>query len=113
MTMVEWNHGKPNARLWVLKLLHGNFGPGDKIVEMDLSGQAYVAGLAVVTKQGKHKLLLVNKRDRNVDLSIPGATGAQLDYVDVTTGFQPPVSKKLDSDHVTLHGFSVAVVTLP
>jgi len=113
VTMVEWNHGKPNARLWVLKLLHGNFGPGDKIVEMDLPGQAYTAGLAVVTKQGKCKVLLVNKRDRNVDLSIPGATGAQLDYVDVTTGFQPPVSTKLDSDRVTLHGFSVAVVTLP
>ena len=99
--------------MWVLKLLHDNFGPGDKIVEMDVSGQSYVTGLAVVTKQGKRKLLLVNKRDRNVDLSIPGAAGGQLDYVDVTTGFQLPASAKLNSNSLTLHGFSVAVLNLP
>jgi Glycosyl hydrolases family 39 len=113
VSMVDWNNGKPNARLWVLKLLHDNFGPGDKIVEIELSGQAYVASLAVVTKQGKHKLLLVNKRDRNADLSIPGAAGAELDYVDFTTGFLPPASVKLTSDRLTLHGFSVDVVNLP
>ena len=111
--MVDWNNGKPNARLWVLKLVHDNFRPGDKIAEMDLSGQAYVAGLAVVTKQGKHKLLLVNERDRNVELSIPGAARGQLDCVDVITGFQSPASEKLSSDGLTLHGFSVAVVSLP
>jgi hypothetical protein len=113
VSMVNWNDGKPNARLWVLKLLHDNFGPGDKIVEMDVSGQSYVTGLAVVTKQGKRKVLLVNKRDRNVDLSIPGAAGGQLDYVDVTTGFQLPASAKLNSNSLTLHGFSVAVLNLP
>ena len=32
--MVEWEHGTPNARLWVLHLLHDNFGPGDKLVEI-------------------------------------------------------------------------------
>jgi hypothetical protein len=114
VSMVDWNDGKPNARLWVLKLLHDNFAPGDKIVDMAFApGDPYVTGLAVVTKQGKHRILLVNKRDRDFVLSIPGAAGGQLDYVDVTTGFQPPVSAKLASDSVTLHGFSVAVLTLP
>ena len=113
VSMVDWNDGKPNARLWVLKLLHENFAPGDKIVEVTTSGLPYVARLAVVTKQGKHKILLVNKRDRNFDLSIPGAARAQLDYVDVTTGSRPPASAKLGSDRLTLHGFSVAVLSLP
>jgi hypothetical protein len=114
VSMVDWNNGKPNARLWVLKLLHDNFAPGDKIVDMAFApGDPYVTGLAVVTKQGKHRILLVNKRDRDFHLSIPGAAGGQLDSVDVTTGFQPPASAKLSSDSVTLHGFSVAVLTLP
>ncbi len=113
VSMVDWNDGKPNARLWVLKLLHENFAPGDKIVEVTASGLPYIASLAVVTKQGKRKILLVNKRDRNLDLSIPGAAGAQLDYVDVSTAFGPPASAKLSSDRLTLHGFSVAVLSLP
>jgi Glycosyl hydrolases family 39 len=113
VSMVDWNNGKPNARLWVLKLLRDNFAPGEKIVEIAPPAHPYVAGLAVVTKQGKRRMLLVNKRDRDFDLSIPGAAGGQLDYVDVTTGFQPPASAKLGSNSLTLHGLSVAVLTLP
>ena len=114
VSMVDWNDGKPNARLWVLKLLHDNFAPGDKMVEFAFApADPYVSALAVVTKQGKRRVLLVNKRDRNFDLSIPGAAGGQLDYVDVTTASQPPASAKLSSDSLTLHGFSVAVLSLP
>ena len=113
VSMVDWNNGKPNARLWVLKLLLDNFAPGERIVEIASPSHPYVAGLAVVTKQGKRRMLVVNKRDRDFDLSIPGAAGGQLDYVDVTTGFQPPASAKLGSDSLTLHGLSVAVLTLP
>src|SRR5437899_329141 len=80
VSMVDWNNGNPNARLWVLKLVHDNFGPGDKIVEIAPVGPAapdsvYVTGLAVVTKAGRRKMLLVNKRDRNLNLSIAGAAG--------------------------------------
>jgi hypothetical protein len=114
VSMVDWNNGKPNARLWVLKLLHDNFAPGDKIVEFAFApSDPYVSCLAVVTKQGKRRMLLVNKRDRSFDLSIPQVAGGQLDYVDVTTAFQPPASTKLSSDTLTLHGFSVAVLSLP
>src|SRR6266576_1297551 len=118
VSMVDWNNGKPTARLWVLKLLHDNFGPGDKIMEnVPASPSApdhpYLTGLAVVTKAGKRKMLLVNKRDRNLDLSIAGAAGGRFDYVDVTTGFQPPASTKLASDKLMIHGFSVGVLTFP
>jgi hypothetical protein len=73
----------------------------------------YVTGLAVVTKAGKRKMLLVNKRDRNLNLSIAGASGGHFDYVDVTTGFQPPASSKLASDNLMIHGFCVGVLTFP
>ena len=118
VSMVDWTNGKPNARIWVLKLLHDNFGPGDKIVEIAPIGpfapaHPYVYASAVVTKEGKRKMLLVNKHNGNFHLTIAGASGGQLDYVDVTTGFQPPTSTKVTSDNLTLHGFSVAVLILP
>ena len=33
VSMMNYNTAQPNARYWVLKLLHDNFGPGDKLVE--------------------------------------------------------------------------------
>jgi hypothetical protein len=118
VSMVDWKDGKPNARLWVLRLLHDNFGPGDKLVEIapfssSAPAQPYIYSLALVNKQGKRKILLVNKRDRDFGVSVVGAAGGQLEAVDVTTGFKPPTAAKLASDEFTLHGFSVAVVTLP
>jgi hypothetical protein len=116
VSMVDWNDGKPNSRIWVLKLLRDNFGPGDKFVEIappspSSSANPYVSSYAAVTKPGKHKLLLLNRRNKNFDLSVRGAAGGQLDFVDVSTGFHPPASAKLSSDNLTLHGFSVAVLT--
>jgi len=118
VSMVDWNTGKPNARLWVLKLLRDNFGPGDKLVELEpfspfMSSNPYVYSLAVVTQNGKRRILLVNKRDRPFEIFVPGATGGQEDYVDKSTAFDAPASAKLTSDKLTLNGFSVAVVTLP
>ena len=114
VSMVDWNDGKPNARFWVLKLLHDHFGPGDKQVEIEtMPNNPYVYSLAFVTHDGKHRMLLVNKRDRKFDVAVTGASDGQLDYVDQTTGFQPPAMTKLGGETVSLGGYSVAVVTLP
>ena len=118
VSMVDWNDGQPNARYWVLKLLHDNFGPGDKLVKIEppsppAKDNPYVYSLAFATRDGKRRVLLVNKRNRSFDVSVVGASGGQVDCVDQTTGFQPPASMKLSSDTVKLSGFSVAVVTLP
>ncbi len=114
VSMVDWDNGKPNARFWVLKLLHDHFGPGDKQVEIEtMPNNPYVYSLAFVTHDGKHRVLLVNKRDRKFDVAVTGASGGQLDYIDQTTGFQPPAMTKLGGETVSLGGYSVAVVTLP
>jgi len=114
VSMVDWNDGKPNARFWVLKLLHDHFGPGDKQVEIEtMPNNPYVYSLAFVTHDGKHRMLLVNKRDRKFDVAVTGASDGQLDYVDQTTGFQPPAMTKLGGETVSLGGYSVAVVRLP
>jgi len=118
VSMVDWNTGKPNARFWVLKLLHDNFGPGDKQVEIAPSSPSiptnpYIYSLAFITGDGKHRLLLVNKRDQKFDLTVSGANGGRREYVDQTTGFQPAASAKLSSERVSIGGYSVTVLTLP
>jgi len=114
VSMVDWNDGKPNPRLRVLELLHNDFAPGDKVVEIaGGSSSPYLYSLAVVTRDGKHRVLLVNKRDRALEVSIKGADGSQIDFVDNTTGFGPPASAKASGDTIALNGYAVAAVTLP
>jgi hypothetical protein len=110
VSMVDWNTGQPNARYWLLKLVRDNFGPGDKLVDTH-SPSPYVYAQGFLTREGKRKILLVNKRSRTIEVSLPGAAGAMAGYVDQTTGFYPPASTKLASDNLTLQGFAVAVVT--
>jgi hypothetical protein len=112
VSMVDWETGKPNARFWVLRLLKDNFAPGDKIVETSFS-MPDVYALPVVTQAGKHRLLLVNKRERQITIDVPGASGAELESVDTSSGSQPPTSARLDTDKVILGGYSVAVVRFP
>ena len=112
VSMLDWTNGKPNPRFWTLKLLKESFGPGDKLVETKLESP-YLYAMSVVKPDGKRRLLLVNKREREVMLTVPGAAGGHVDFVDATTQFDPPGSQKLDGDVVSLRGLSVAVVTLP
>ncbi len=112
VTMVDWETGKPNARFWVLRLLKNNFGPDDKIVETSFSsGDVYA--LPVVTRTGKHRVLLVNKRERAAAVDVPAAVGAEMEYVDMTTDGQASASTKIKSEKVSLGGYSVAVLTFP
>ena len=69
VSMVDWNTGAPNARFRVLQLLKSNFGPGDKIVS-SVNPSPYVYSLAFLCKDGQRKLLLVNKRDRNIEIGV-------------------------------------------
>ena len=111
VSMVDWNTGLPNTRAQVLRLIHDNLGPGDKLIDTN-SSLPYVYAQGFVTRDGKHKLLLINKRNRSFEVSIPGGDGAQIAYIDQTTGFQPPAVAQLSGDHATLAGLGVAVVTL-
>ena len=68
--------------------------------------------LGFTTPDGKHKILLVNKRNRPFEVSIPRRRRATEDYVDQTTGNHAPASVHLTGDSVSLGGLAVAVVTL-
>jgi hypothetical protein len=110
--MMNWTNGKPSARYWVLKLLKDNFGPGDKLVSTN-SGTSQVAAQAFIAPEGR-KLLLINKRNKSIQLELPAAAakGGQVKIVDVSTGDNPPVQQRLFNNSITLKPFSVAVVQL-
>jgi hypothetical protein len=71
----------------------------------------YVFTQGFISSNGKKKILLVNKRDRVVDIAFPDGKDAQVEYVDQTTGFDPPRKAVMQRDHVPLPGLAVAVVT--
>ena len=112
VSMVDWNTGQPNARYWVLKLIKENLGPGDKLVSTE-STSPYVYCQGFLTSEGKRKVLLVNKRDRECEMVIPGAAGGEVKSVDQETGFQPPSSMRIASDQLAIKGLAVVIVTLP
>lgn len=110
-TLVNWETGQPNARYWVVKLLRDNFGPGDKLVSTSVpSDSIYAQGF--ITPQGEHKILVVNKRNRTLELPIPAGKGARVEIVDQTTASGPARVIHLTSTNLILSGLAVAVVTL-
>lgn len=116
VSMVRWDSGKPNARFWVLKLVHDNFAPGDTVVELGGDGSSpspYIYVLPVIVKGGRKRLLLVNKSEHSREIQLRGAKGGQMEYVDQSTGVDPPAKIPVSSNTFTMNGFSVAALTLP
>jgi len=111
IAMLDWDTAQPNARFWVLKLIHDNFRPGDKIVETS-SDSGYVMTQAFVSPNGEQKLLIVNKRDREFEINLPGAAGGKIEVIDQTTGSKPPSPAAVGGSAFKLGGFGVGLVTL-
>jgi hypothetical protein len=85
VTMIDWKNGKPNARYWVLKLIHDNFHSGDTLVESS-TDTSDLAVQAFATPAGK-KILIVNKRNRDVHVALPaGLQISELATVDEASG---------------------------
>jgi hypothetical protein len=84
VTLLDWNTGAPNARYRVLKLLHDNLGPGDRIVKASIDSPD-VCAAAYVSTTGKRKILLINKRDHPADVQFPAPVGAKEQYEDLAT----------------------------
>lgn len=110
VSLVDWSTGAPNARFRTLELIKNNFFPGDKIVQTT-SDSPDLFALAFIGKTGEHKVLLINKRDRDLEVALPQMS-AKLQVVDQVTASSPASSESPASDHITLHGYSVAAVTL-
>jgi hypothetical protein len=113
VSMIDWKNGKPNARFWVLSLLKDNFHPGDQLVETKLSGHSDIDAQAFITPGGK-KLLLLNKRNRAIDVALPkDAQNGNLLIVDEASGEGAARASKAEGAHLTMAPFAVVVVSVP
>lgn len=110
VSMVDWNTGAANPRFRVLELLKHNFTPGEKLVAAKSDTPAVYA-LGFIGQEGEHKLLLVNKRDREVEVTLPQAARA-VEFVDQTTKSSEPASRSMGGRTYALGGLAVAVLTL-
>ncbi len=113
VSMMDWTNGKPNARYWVLKLIKDNFGPGDKLVESSISGSEDAQVQGFVTNDGKKKLLLLNKRARPIDVTLPGtAVVHSMTVVDEASGESAARAVAAPGSTITLAPFAVAVAVV-
>jgi hypothetical protein len=109
VSMMDWENNKPNARFWVLKLLKDSFHTGDNLVETDVNSKD-LAAQAYITSAGR-KMLLVNKRNRVLDISLPDAGKASALTVDPTTADGPARSVAPADGMIELKPFAVTVVS--
>ena len=109
VSMMDWVNNQPNARFWVLKLVKDSFHPGDKLVETS-GGTRDLAAQAFVTPAG-HKLLLVNKRNREMAVKLPDADKATALAVDPDSGDNHARSVQLTAGTIKLEPFAVTVVS--
>jgi hypothetical protein len=113
VSMINWTSGRPNARYWVLKLLKDNFGPGDKFVNSGLSGadtDAEAITMQAVSTGKGNRLLLINKRDKNIRLVLPPEfIGKTFSVVDPSTGDGKPAQTTITAAPNELKPFAVAV----
>jgi hypothetical protein len=110
ITMTDWDNGMPNAHYMVLKLVTDNFGPGDTLVDTEVTSNN-IAAQAFVTSNGE-KLLLINKSDATVDVALPKLPGTvTFTVVDESSGENPPRVETVSNGMVTLAPFAVGVVS--
>jgi hypothetical protein len=110
VSMINWKTGKPNARYWVLKLIHDNLGPGDVLVNTEVVGDGIVAQ-GFTTSRGK-RILLINRSNRGITLALPpDYQGAIWKVVDPSTGDNEPAAIVIGTTGVELKPFAVGVIS--
>jgi hypothetical protein len=112
VTMIDYNNNKPNARYWVLKLIHDNIKTGDKLVQTGVNGD-YWGGLAAqgfITGSGK-KVLIINKRDKTFMMKLPPEfKGCEISTVDKDSGDNAPIPSLFTGDSIQIKPFSVSLI---
>ena len=110
VSMIDWTTGRPNARFEVLRLLHDKLTPGDRMfrtgpLEYDIDTAAFESA------SGVKKLLLVNKRNRDITLQLPPEfTHSSITTVDVNASTTRPAAKPWNGSELTLPPFAVTVI---
>ena len=112
VSMMDWRTNRPNPRFWVLHLIKDNFHAGDALVETSVRGDQAdsITAQAFLTSAG-HKLLLVNKRNHPIEVTLPDAAAATVLTVDLATGDRPARSVQPAEGKIKLEPFAVTEVS--
>jgi hypothetical protein len=109
VTMMDPHNSEPNARYWVLKLLHDNFVAGDKFFTPTGTGQDVFAQ-GFETAHGK-KMLVINRRSFATDATLPVEfLDGKINYVALSTGENAPAADTMQGRTIHLQAFETAVV---
>ncbi|WP_047491064.1 glycosyl hydrolase family 39 [Terriglobus sp. TAA 43] len=111
VSMMNYNTAQPNPRFRTLKMLHDNFGPGDKLVATTSAGSDMTVQ-AFDMSRGK-KILVLNKRAVPQTLNLGTDTAKSITYVAPSTGDNPPAMKAVSGNEIALEPFEVAVIDVP
>lgn len=112
VSMMDWVTNQPDARFWVLKLLRDSFHPGDRMVATTVAAPfAFDMEAQAFTTPAGHKLLLINKHNRVIDIALPSAGNASALTVDAQSGEGPARTLSPHDGKIAVQPFSVTVVT--
>jgi hypothetical protein len=110
VSMMDWNTDKPNARYWALTLIKDNFGPGDRLVNAQITGEdTDIAAQGFLTRHGR-RLLLINKQYAPITVTLGDAAGKTAQIVDEATSEGPARRETILTGRLTLAPYAVAVV---
>jgi hypothetical protein len=112
LTLIDWTTNQPNARFWALKLLKDSFHPGDRLVETDLAASLAgdIESQGYMTATGR-KLLIINKRNRPIEVTLPNAADATALTVDSQSAESPARDITPAHGTLTLQPFAVTIVS--
>jgi hypothetical protein len=114
--MLNWTTGEGTAKYWTSKLLIETVDiDNDQAVVTQTTdvGGVNVFSQAFVGKDDRRWVLIINKRNANVDVFLPGCTGGRMRIVNEASGFGPPTEVILTLSQITLSPFAVAIVHMP
>jgi hypothetical protein len=112
VSLLHWKTGKPNARYRVLQLLHSRLGPGDRPARIELAPKNVYAA-AYRCRDGRRRILLVNKTSSPVRVLLARSAGSREEHVDLATGDKPAVVQSLSGGAIRLGPFAVSITTMP
>jgi hypothetical protein len=114
VSMVNYENNKPNARFWVLKLIKDNIKAGSTLVKSTIDenngGDIVAQGF---TDQGSRKVLLLNKRNKTIQIKLPVEfKGAKVNTIDETSGDAAAIESELSGETVEMKPFAVKLIVL-
>ncbi|HVZ55390.1 MAG TPA: hypothetical protein VG870_01920 [Chitinophagaceae bacterium] len=117
VTLMDWRSARPNARYWVLKMLHDQFHPGDSLMVTHQTGYSPALTSPLVaqgwkTRQGR-RILLINTKTSPLRVHLdPEARHARFGLVEAGRVSGPPIRGRLAGSFLTLGPFAVCIVEL-